>query len=424
MGGLARILSESGHQVSGSDNNFYPPMSHQLKELKIELIKGFELSSMPDADLYVIGNVLSRGNECIEEILNKNLSYKSGPEMLGEIIKDRFVIAVSGTHGKTTTSFMIAKILESVGKDIGYLIGGISPDFPFSAKIGTDEIFVIEADEYDSAFFDKRSKFVHYFPNILLINNIEFDHADIFNDLSDIKRQFHHLLRIIPSNGKIIYFNHDKNVSDVIAKGCKAEIIEINASSSIASYDESYKSINFDGDMVIIDNLTVYGEHNRLNAAAAMVCTSSCGIDLNNAYKGLKNFRGVLRRLEEKGTFKGITILDDFAHHPTAIKSTMNAVKEKYFDKKILNIIELGSNTMSGGFHGDDLSIIDNLDYDINWLDHKSVLKNNKNNIFSSHKELIKSVSKIYSDFDIILIMTNRNSKHIFEPIKEIIEIS
>ena len=225
MGGLARILSESGHQVSGSDKNFYPPMSDQLKELNIELIKGFELSSMPDADLYVIGNVLSRGNECVEEILNKNLSYKSGPEMLGEIIKDRFVIAVSGTHGKTTTSFMIAKILESVGKDIGYLIGGISPDFPFSAKIGTDEIFVIEADEYDSAFFDKRSKFVHYFPNILLINNIEFDHADIFNDLSDIKRQFHHLLRIIPSNGKIIYFNHDKNVSDVIAKGCKAEII-------------------------------------------------------------------------------------------------------------------------------------------------------------------------------------------------------
>ena len=424
MGGLARILSESGHQVSGSDKNFYPPMSDQLKELNIELIKGFELSSMPDADLYVIGNVLSRGNECVEEILNKNLSYKSGPEMLGEIIKDRFVIAVSGTHGKTTTSFMIAKILESVGKDIGYLIGGISPDFPFSAKIGTDEIFVIEADEYDSAFFDKRSKFVHYFPNILLINNIEFDHADIFNDLRDIKRQFHHLLRIIPSNGKIIYFNHDKNVSDVIAKGCKAEIIEINASSSIASYDEYNKSINFDGDMAIIDNLTVYGEHNRLNAAAAMVCAASCGIDLSNAYKGLKNFRGVLRRLEEKGTFKGITILDDFAHHPTAIKSTINAVKEKYFDKKILNIIELGSNTMSGGFHGDDLSIIDSLDYDIHWLDHNSVLQNNKNNIFSSHEELIKSVSKIYLDFDIILIMTNRDSKNIFEPIKEIIEIS
>ena len=232
------------------------------------------------------------------------------------------------------------------------------------------------------------------------------------------------MLRIIPSNGKIIYFNHDKNVSDVIAKGCKAEIIEINASSSIASYDESNKSINFDGDMAIIDNLTVYGEHNRLNTAAAMVCTASCGIDLSNAYKGLKNFRGVLRRLEEKGTFKGITILDDFAHHPTAIKSTINAVKEKYSDKKILNIIELGSNTMSGGFHGDDLSIIDSLDYDIHWLDHNSVLKNNKNNIFSSHEELIKSVSKIYSDFDIILIMTNRDSKNIFEPIKEIIEIS
>ena len=404
MGGLARILIESGHEVSGSDNNFYPPMSDQLRELDIELTKGFEPSSMPEADLYVIGNALSRGNQCVEEILNKNLPYKSGPEMLGEIIKNRFVIAVSGTHGKTTTSFMIAKIFQSMGKDIGYLIGGISPDFSFSAKIGSDEIFVIEADEYDSAFFDKRSKFIHYSPNILLINNIEFDHADIFNDLDAIKKQFHHLLKIMPISGKVIFFNHDKNALDVINEGCWSNSIEINGNSSIASYDFSSATISFDGKSSCMNDLPFYGSHNNLNAVGAIISTSLCGINLNDALNGLKDFSGVLRRLEHKGTFKGITILDDFAHHPTAIKSTIEAVKEKYNGKKVLNIIELGSNTMSGGFHGDELYSIDNLESEILWLDHKSILQNNKGNICNSYDNLIKSISEIYSDFDIILI--------------------
>jgi len=397
-------------------------MSDQLRELDIELTKGFEPSSMPEADLYVIGNALSRGNQCVEEILNKNLPYKSGPEMLGEIIKNRFVIAVSGTHGKTTTSFMIAKIFQSMGKDIGYLIGGISPDFSFSAKIGSDEIFVIEADEYDSAFFDKRSKFIHYSPNILLINNIEFDHADIFNDLDAIKKQFHHLLKIMPSSGKIIFFNHDKNALDVINKGCWSNSIEINGNSSIASYDFSSATIAFDGKSSCMNDLPFYGSHNNLNAVGAIISTSLCGINLNDALNGLKDFSGVLRRLEHKGTFKGITILDDFAHHPTAIKSTIEAVKEKYNGKKVLNIIELGSNTMSGGFHGDELYSIDNLESEILWLDHKSILQNNKGNICNSYDNLIKSISEIYLDFDIILIMTNKNSKNIFKPLKDIIE--
>ena len=422
MGGLARILIESGHKVTGSDNNFYPPMSDQLRELDVELTKGFEPSSMPEADLYVIGNALSRGNKCVEEILNKNFPYKSGPEMLGDIIKDRFVIAVSGTHGKTTTSFMIAKIFQSLGMDIGYLIGGISPDFSFSAKIGSDEIFVIEADEYDSAFFDKRSKFIHYSPNILLINNIEFDHADIFNDLDEIKKQFHHLLKIIPSSGKIVLFNHDKNALDVINKGCWADIIEINGDESKASFDSSSSTIKFDGNSVNINDLPIYGSHNNLNAAAAIISAASYGINLNVAYEGLKNFSGVLRRLEEKGTFNGITILDDFAHHPTAIKSTIQAVQEKYNGKNILNIIELGSNTMSGGFHGEELVSIDNLNTDILWLDHKSILKNSKGNVYDSHDDLIKSISKNYSHFDIILIMTNKNSRNIYEPLRDIIE--
>ena len=424
MGGLARILIESGHKVSGSDNKFYPPMSDQLRELDVELTKGYEPSSMPEADLYVIGNVLSRENKCVEEILNRNLPYKSGPEILGEIIEDRFVIAVSGTHGKTTTSFMIAKIFQSMGKDIGYLIGGISPDFLFSAKIGSDEIFVIEADEYDSAFFDKRSKFIHYSPNILLINNIEFDHADIFKDLDEIKKQFHHLLKIIPSSGKIIVFNHDKNALDVINEGCWADIIEINGNESIASFDSSSSTIKFDGKSICINDLPFYGSHNNLNAAAAIISASSYGINLNAAYDGLKDFSGVLRRLEDKGTFKGITILDDFAHHPTAIKHTIQAVEEKYSGKKILNIIELGSNTMSGGFHGEELFSIDSLDSEILWLDHNSILKNDKMNIHDSHDDLIKSISKNFLDFDIILIMTNKNSKNIFEPLRDVIETS
>ena len=424
MGGLARILIESGHRVSGSDNKFYPPMSDQLRELDVDLTKGYEPSSMPEADLYVIGNVLSRENKCVEEILNRNLPYKSGPEILGEIIEDRFVIAVSGTHGKTTTSFMIAKIFQSMGKDIGYLIGGISPDFLFSAKIGSDEIFVIEADEYDSAFFDKRSKFIHYSPNILLINNIEFDHADIFKDLDEIKKQFHHLLKIIPSSGKIIVFNHDKNALDVINEGCWADIIEINGNESIASFDSSSSTIKFDGKSICINDLPFYGSHNNLNAAAAIISASSYGINLNAAYDGLKDFSGVLRRLEDKGTFKGITILDDFAHHPTAIKHTILAVEEKYSGKKILNIIELGSNTMWGGFHGEELFSIDSLDSEILWLDHNSILKNDKMNIHDSHDDLIKSISKNFLDFDIILIMTNKNSINIFEPLRDVIETS
>ena len=422
MGGLARILIESGHKVSGSDNKFYPPMSDQLRELDVELTKGYEPSSMPEADLYVIGNVLSRENKCVEEILNRNLPYKSGPEILGEIIEDRFVIAVSGTHGKTTTSFMIAKIFQSMGKDIGYLIGGISPDFLFSAKIGSDEIFVIEADEYDSAFFDKRSKFIHYSPDILLINNIEFDHADIFNDLDEIKKQFHHLLKIIPSTGKVILFNHDRNALDVINEGCWADIIKINGDDNSVSFDSSSSMIEFDGKSECINDLPFYGSHNNLNAAAAIITAASYGVNLNAAYRGLKDFSGVLRRLENKGTFKGITILDDFAHHPTAIKSSIQAVEEEYSGKKILNIIELGSNTMSGGFHEKELFSIDNLDIEILWLDHKSILENNKGNIHNSHDDLIKAASKNYSYFDIILIMTNKNSKNIFEPLRDIIE--
>ena len=229
MAGLAQILSESGHEVSGSDIQFYPPMSDYLEDTGIKTIKGYDKELLPKADLYVIGNALSRGNESVEEILEKKLPFLSGPEMLGQELKGRNVFAISGTHGKTTTSYMLTHIFRDQGRDIGFLVGGISKNFDNPAKLGTDKTFVIEADEYDSAFFDKRSKFIHYSPINLVINNIEFDHADIFDDIEDIKKQFHHLVKIIPQSGNIIYFDDDNNVNDVISKGLWCNKIPINS---------------------------------------------------------------------------------------------------------------------------------------------------------------------------------------------------
>ena len=228
MGGLAQILKESGHVISGSDIQFYPPMSDYLKNFDIEMIEGYRVENLPDADLYIIGNALSRGNDSVEHILSNSLPFKSGPEMLGEILKEKKVLAVSGTHGKTTTSYMLTHILLKQGRDVGFLVGGISNNITGSASLGSDKTFVIEADEYDSAFFDKRSKFIHYSPSTIVINNMEFDHADIFNNLDDIKRQFHHLIKIIPSDGNIIYFGDDKNSKDLINMGVWSHEIVIN----------------------------------------------------------------------------------------------------------------------------------------------------------------------------------------------------
>ena len=406
MGGLARILIESSHKVTGSDNNFYPPMSDQLRELDVELTKGFEPSSMPEADLYVIGNALSRGNKCVEEILNKNLPYKSGPEMLGEIIKDRFVIAVSGTHGKTTTSFMIAKIFKSIGKYVGYLIGGISPDFSFSAKIGSDEIFIIEADEYDSAFFDKRSKFIHYSPNILLINNIEFDHADIFNDLDEIKKQFHHLIKTIPGSGNIIYYGDDKNSYDVVSQGVWSKTISINKGNYHLDFQN--RLLTIDEKEYSLKDLPLIGEHNLKNYCSAILAANVNGISIEDSIESLLDFDGVKRRLENKGSYSGVSIYDDFAHHPTAIRMTADALSSQHSESKILGIIELGSNTMSGGFHGDELFNAPGSLAKTIWIDHKSILGEgiDERLVFNSIDSSLIFIKDNICDYDIILIMT------------------
>jgi UDP-N-acetylmuramate: L-alanyl-gamma-D-glutamyl-meso-diaminopimelate ligase len=416
MGGLAQILKESGHSISGSDNQFYPPMSGHLENLDVEMIKGYSIKSMPDADLYIIGNALSRGNECVEYILDNQLPFRSGPEMLGEILKNRKVLAVSGTHGKTTTSYMLAHIFLNQGRDIGFLVGGVSEDIKGSASLGTDNIFVIEADEYDSAFFDKRSKFIHYSPSTLVINNIEFDHADIFDHLDDIKRQFHHLIKIIPSSGEVIYFSDDKNSEDVISKGLWCKSSAINNNEIKISFEE--QELEYRGIAYSLAGLPLIGLHNFKNYIAAILAAKTDDIAINDSIESLTSFNGVKRRLEYKGKFSNIHLYDDFAHHPTAIKFSSQAIRTKYPAKKILGLIELGSNTMSGGSHGMELlDTVACLDKTV-WLDHKNVLSDG-NDITSSDdiEDFINQTKSILSEYDVILLMTNKDSHKILKPL-------
>ena len=417
MAGLAQILKESGHKVSGSDIQYYPPMSDYLKKIGIETTQGYQKEQLPEADLYVVGNALSRGNECIEEILDKKLPFVSGPEMLGKELKNRKVFAVSGTHGKTTTSYMLAHILENQGKDIGFLIGGISKNFENSAKLGTDKAFVIEADEYDSAFFDKRSKFIHYSPNNLVINNIEFDHADIFDDINDIKKQFHHLIKIVPSSGNIIYFKDDKNSSDLIRDGLWCNKIEINSDS--IKTDFKLIELEVDKKKFSLKELPLIGKHNFKNYISAILAAKLDGVLINDSIESLKTFKGVKRRMELVVDASGIKVYDDFAHHPTAIRLSCEAIKEKYSDKKILGIIELGSNTMSSGFHKNFNDSFELLDQTF-LLDHKQIYQ--YKNSFNSIESLASKLKETIFDYDIILVMTNKDSQKFIKPITSYIE--
>ena len=413
MGGLAKLLIESGHEVSGSDIQFYPPMSDHLNDLKINLIEGYSLDQLPKADLYVIGNALSRGNQSVEHILNNRLPFKSGPEMLGEVLRNRKVFAVSGTHGKTTTSYMLAHIFLSVGKEVGYLVGGVSNDIKGSASLGKDEIFVIEADEYDSAFFDKRSKFIHYSPDTLVINNIEFDHADIFNNLDDIKKQFHHLLKIIPSSGNIVCFYDDKNIIDVLDQGCWSNLVKVNDKNIETNFNS--KEINIDNAKFSLESLPLIGEHNFKNYVSAIMAAKTSGVSINDSIEALKSFNGVRRRLEYKGEHSGVKIYDDFAHHPTAIKHTSEAIRNEFKEKKILGIIELGSNTMSSGFHGNAIFNSVKAFDKVIWLDHNKIIKNE--NSFDNHDKCIDKIKSIIKDYDAALLMTNKDSSKFYEPI-------
>ena len=418
MAGLAQILKESGHDVSGSDIQFYPPMSDYLKDIDIKTINGYEVSTMPEADLYVIGNALSRGNECVEYILDNNLSYTSGPAILGNELRERNVFAVSGTHGKTSTAYMLTHILNDQGRDVGYLVGGISTNFKNPARLGSDKTFVIEADEYDSAFFDKRSKFINYHPKNLIVNNIEFDHADIFDDINDIKRQFHHLVKLIPKLGNIIYYQDDENMSDVLSKGSYSNLIAINSDN--INVNLNTKELLLNNETYSLRDLPLIGIHNLKNYVCAILAAQIDGVKVSDSIESLKSFLGVKRRMEKIFETNAVKIYDDFAHHPTAIRLSSNAIRNKYPDRKIIGIIELGSNTMSSGYHEENL--LDSFE-SINQaliLDPKG--KYQGDNIFQSIDNLIDELIKKIKDYDIILIMTNKDSQKFIQPILKSLE--
>jgi UDP-N-acetylmuramate: L-alanyl-gamma-D-glutamyl-meso-diaminopimelate ligase len=359
MGGIAAIAKSLGHKVTGSDKNVYPPMSSQLLELGIELHQGYDAEQFTqEPDLVIIGNALSRGNPAVEYVLNRNMAYTSGPQWLLEnVLKDRWVLAVSGTHGKTTTSSMLAWILEYAGFNPGYLIGGVPQNFGTSARLGDSPFFVIEADEYDSAFFDKRSKFVHYRPKTLIVNNIEFDHADIFSDLSDIQKQFHHLIRMVPATGLVLYPKDDNNAQHMLDMGCwtPTQTTQGNWQAPLVEQDGSVFDVVLDNKVVGQVNWQLIGQHNVNNGLMAIAAARHSGIDPNVAIEALSQFVNVKRRMEIKGQVNGVTVYDDFAHHPTAIASTIAGLRAKVGKDKIIAVLEPRSNTMKMGVHKQEL---------------------------------------------------------------------
>lgn len=362
MGGAAMLARQLGHKVTGSDANVYPPMSTLLEEQGIEIIEGFDPAQLePRPDLVVIGNAMSRGNPCVEYVLNHNLRYTSGPAWLQDfLLHDRWVLAVSGTHGKTTTASMLAWILEACGYTPGFLVGGVLGNFGVSARLGDSMFFVVEADEYDSAFFDKRSKFVHYHPRTLIMNNLEFDHADIFDDLEAIKRQFHHLVRTVPGNGRILSSAGDTALQDVLSRGCWSET-EFSGPDSDWKAEKNRKDgssfrILFKNERVGEVNWPLVGEHNVQNALMAVAAARHVGVVPDLACEALGRFINTKRRLELKGTVNEVAVYDDFAHHPTAITLTLNGLRAKVGDTKIIAVLEPRSATMKMGVHKETLA--------------------------------------------------------------------
>ena len=355
MGGIAAIAKALGHKVTGSDANVYPPMSTQLAQLGIELTQGWDPAQFePTPDLVIIGNALSRGNVAVEYVLNTNLPYTSGPQWLAEqVLHDRWVLAVSGTHGKTTTSTMLAWILDYAGLKPGFLIGGIPQNFDCSARLGESPFFVIEADEYDTAFFDKRSKFVHYRPRTLVINNLEYDHADIFPDLAAIQRQFHHLLRMVPSNGLVLAPEDTVAVKQTLDMGCWSERQSYGKDwhAKLIQRDGSHFSLHYCDNMLGELNWQLSGQHNVDNAVMAIAAARHAGVPVAIALEALGRFVAPKRRMELKADVADIKVYDDFAHHPTAISTTLQGIRNKVGQNRVLAVLEPRSNTMRMGVH-------------------------------------------------------------------------
>jgi UDP-N-acetylmuramate: L-alanyl-gamma-D-glutamyl-meso-diaminopimelate ligase len=358
MGGIAAIAKTAGHVVTGCDANVYPPMSTQLGALGIDLVEGWDASQLRgvarDADMFVVGNVVSRGNPLMEAILDSGRRYISGPQWLYEnVLHDRWVLAVAGTHGKTTTTAMLAWILEHAGLNPGFLIGGAPMDFPVSARLTDSAFFAIEADEYDTAFFDKRSKFVHYRPRTAIFNNLEYDHADIFPDLGAIETQFHHLVRMIPPHGRVVANGGDASIARVLGRGCWSEVERFGLA-EVAGNGPGW-TVAMDGTILLGGalqgtlSLDLPGRHNQQNALAALAAARHVGVPVKHGLAALAKFKGVRRRMEVRGQVHGITVYDDFAHHPTAIAVSVEALRRKVGSSRILAVLEPRSNTMKLG---------------------------------------------------------------------------
>lgn len=357
MGGVAALARASGHRVTGSDQNAYPPMSTQLKALGIDVVQGYDPAVLdPAPDCVVVGNAMSRGNPCVEAMLDRGLRYTSGPQWLADHVLDgRWVLAVAGTHGKTTTASMLAWILEYAGHNPGFLIGGVPQNFNISARLGEAPFFVVEADEYDTAFFDKRSKFVHYRPRTALLNNLEFDHADIFDNLDAIKRQFHHFVRTVPGSGLIVANARSEALGATLAMGCWTDVQSFAVGGAADWQAEPLTADSFrlivDGKPQGVVQWSMRGTHNLENAVAACAAARHAGVPVAVSMAALQEFAGVRRRLELRGEARGIAVYDDFAHHPTAIGLTLEAVRGEFPQQRLVAVLEPRSNTMKMGHH-------------------------------------------------------------------------
>ena len=433
MGGIAVLAKAAGHRVTGCDANVYPPMSTQLEAQGIELIEGFDPSQTKlNPDIYVIGNVVTRGNALMEAILNQGLPYISGPQWLAEnVLQGKWVLAVAGTHGKTTTSSMLAWILEYAGLAPGFLIGGVPENFAVSARLpqtpkqdanSISPFFVIEADEYDTAFFDKRSKFVHYHPRTAVLNNLEFDHADIFDDLAAIEKQFHHLVRTVPGQGLVVANGKETSLERVINKGCWTPVekfgTDINWQAANAHGDGSFDVI-FAGKQQGRVNWNLLGEHNRMNALASIAAARHAGVAVETSIAALTEFKNVKRRMETKGVVNNITVYDDFAHHPTAIETTLAGLRAKLdatsSSGRIIAVLEPRSNTMKLGVMKEALpaslkeaNLVFCYGANLGW-DANEALKPiaHKARSFDDLTLLVNAIAEIAQPQDHILVMSN-----------------
>lgn len=434
MGGIAVLAKAEGHRVTGCDANVYPPMSTQLEAQGIELIEGFDPSQISlHPDVYVIGNVVSRGNPLMEEILNLGLPYISGPQWLAEnVLQGKWVLAVAGTHGKTTTSSMLAWILEYAGLAPGFLIGGVPQNFQVSARLpqapalakskqdneSISPFFVIEADEYDTAFFDKRSKFVHYHPRTAVLNNLEFDHADVFADLTAIETQFHHLVRTVPQQGLVVSNGKEASLQRVIEKGCWTPVeqfgTDANWQAANAHCDGSF-DVLFSGKTLGRVMWDLLGEHNRMNALASVAAARHVGVSVEISIAALGEFKNVKRRMEIRGTVNNITVYDDFAHHPTAIETTLAGLRAKVGNNKILAVLEPRSNTMKLGVMKNalpaslkDADLVFCYDANLGW-DAAEALEpiKNKARVYDDLSEMVKAITAAAESGNQVLVMSN-----------------